>query len=190
VDLDFRYDYQLLKDLWESRGPCLIHVDAALVCALGKAGYYDASYYSVPGGFALVTRLEQINSDGTPKPPPARWEIESKPLAEFSLANYIHALFTARSGFYRLVVFIVTPHPFAQSPIVVDRDEALSWLRLGGNVLPSELAMRSYNDKFSCTALIYEFKKTDVMPKAALLLPGRLPARSHIEKSGIGAALR
>ena len=39
-------------------------VDAELRAALNDAGYVDKSYFAVPDGFALVTRLEQIDDDG------------------------------------------------------------------------------------------------------------------------------
>ncbi len=39
----------------------LENVDQILASALAACGYYDRSYYAVPSGFALATRLEQIN---------------------------------------------------------------------------------------------------------------------------------
>ncbi|MBV8774528.1 MAG: TonB family protein [Deltaproteobacteria bacterium] len=43
-------------------------IDLKLSTALESAGYLERSYFAVPDGFALVTRLEQIDIDGTPKP--------------------------------------------------------------------------------------------------------------------------
>lgn len=186
----YYYDEEELVRLWDSGGPRLIHVNATLTNALSGAGYYEASYYSVPDGFAVVTRLEQINSDGTPKPSPSRWETQPRRLEKFSLAEYLRALFLANPGFYRIIVFVVTPHPFTQSREVVTREEAISWLRFGANVLPLELSLQPYSAAFTCTALIYEFEKVDVQAKATIKVPGRLSAQIHIEKSGIGVALR
>ena len=35
-------------------------VDRAITEALEQNGYYESSYYAVPAGFALVTKIEQI----------------------------------------------------------------------------------------------------------------------------------
>ena len=57
--------------LRETETKQILHdIDRRLALALDKAGYFEKSYFSVPDGFALVTRLEQINADGTPKPEP------------------------------------------------------------------------------------------------------------------------
>ena len=42
-------------------------VDRRLSEALDANGYCERRYYAVPDGFALVTRIEQINDDGTPQ---------------------------------------------------------------------------------------------------------------------------
>src|SRR5579859_3209760 len=46
-----------------------------ILTALSKNGYAEVGYYEIWArqGFIVVTRVEQIESDGTPKKPPARW---------------------------------------------------------------------------------------------------------------------
>ncbi len=44
----------------------LADVDDILLKALRKCGYTDKSHYYVPNGFALVTRIEQIDENGVP----------------------------------------------------------------------------------------------------------------------------
>ncbi len=46
--------------------------------ALDSCGYVEKSYYSVPEGFAIVTRLEHINENGSPKNISERWIAEVK----------------------------------------------------------------------------------------------------------------
>ena len=72
----------------------LSDIDVALVEALDATGYYDKAYFSVPDGFALVTRLEQIEANGKSLQPPDRWSVQVKPLREFSLPAYLQALFS------------------------------------------------------------------------------------------------
>lgn len=52
--------------LLASHRPQLGHVAESLAGALEKVGYSERSYFSVPGGFALATKLEQIYPDGRP----------------------------------------------------------------------------------------------------------------------------
>lgn len=163
-------------------------VNKKLIQALAASGYVERSYYAVPDGFALVTRLEQINPDGTPKEH-GRWSIEVESLHSFSLTEYLEALFFADPGLFRVIVFVVTPHPFSQSEANIDRDEALTWLTEGLNTLPSSVATQEYTDRFSTTALIYVFEQLG-SEDASLKTPGELTGRIHLDRSGFLIALQ
>ena len=76
-------------------GATLGEVARHLEGALSGVGYGERSYYTVPGGFALATRLEQITPDGTPKPDPQRWSTALPEQPVFSLGDYLRALFAA-----------------------------------------------------------------------------------------------
>jgi hypothetical protein len=154
---------------------------------LGRAGYVEKSYYGVPGGFALATRLEQIESDGASKPAAERWVVDAPRPITFSLAEYLRALLTAAPGFYRVTVFIVTGVPFSQSDTRITGDTAIRWLADGLNMLPRSIAQQAYSQDVSCTALIYEFQWRDGRP--AVLVPSRLDGLTHLRKSGIWVAL-
>lgn len=168
----------------------LSDVDSVIVGALVSAGYVEKSYYSVPGGFALVVRLEQINDDGTPKPLPDRWAIEVPPMRQWNLAEYLRRLFLAESGYYRVVAIIISSRPFSQTGAIVPRDQAAAWLTRGLNRLPGSIGDLSLSDAYTCTALVYEFEQpTAGKPTTLLRVPGRLGAMTHLEKSGIWAGL-
>ena len=160
-------------------------IDEMLIEALLSAGYTDKSYYSVPDGFAIVTKLEQINQDGTPKPVPDRYSQEVRPLTKFNLRGYISALFSARRGLYRIIVFIVTSHPFSQEDITISRDQAEVWLSSGLNRLPSKIAEIIYTNDYMCTALIYEFEQITPQQEATLKDPSMLTVKQHLDKAGI-----
>lgn len=161
-------------------------VNTRLVSALEKNGYSERNYYAVPNGFALVTRLEQIEPDGRPKADPDRWSPNSP---EFrSLGAYLRALFTANPGYYRVIVFIVTDVPFAESDKKVSEEEAIHWLHAGLNQLPQEISGRAYTKDVASTALIYEFQK-EQGKDAQLDEPSRLGAHEHLTHSGIWSAL-
>jgi hypothetical protein len=165
-------------------------IDNRLSDALDTAGYVEKSYYAVPDGFALVARLEQINPDGTPKSDPDRWALEVAPLREFSLTDYLKALFKSEPGYFRVIAFIITPHPFSQYAMRVSRQEAIEWLYEGFNRLPTCVGMQPYSEDYTCTALIYEFEKQRGEETACTVIPGRLPARTHLENSGLMDSLR
>ncbi|MFL6236429.1 MAG: hypothetical protein ACJ76N_25085 [Thermoanaerobaculia bacterium] len=158
--------------------------------ALDDAGYNEKSYYSVPDGFALVSRLEQIDADGTSKPLPARWAADVGPLQNFSLNRYLQALFTANPGFFRVLVFVVTPHPFSQTKVKVQREEAMEWLSAGLNQLPEEIGGVELSSRYSCTALIYEFEQPRSRGSVVLKRPSHLTGQIHLQKAKLWNAMR
>src|SRR5262245_11928754 len=119
-------------------------VDRRLSAALRQAGYDEGSYHAVPGGFSLTARLEQIDSDGTPKRGIDRWAVAPGPLHEFSLSSYLNALLRSGPGLFRVIVFVVTPHPFSQSDAIVSREDAMAWLQDGFNRLPEPVGQLVY----------------------------------------------
>ena len=177
--------------LREHKESILLHdVDDKLKEALSNAGYVEKSYYAIPDGFAVVTRLEQINRDGTPKAEPDRWSVEVGPLRDFSLSAYLRALFTSPTGYFRVVVFTVTSHPFSQHAFQVSRREAINWLYEGFNRLPTYVGSLPYSDDHVCNALVYEFEKKREQETASALIPGRLSPTTHMERSGLLRGLR
>ena len=163
----------------------LAGVAARLENALDSNGYTEKSYYAVPHGFALVTRLELFNEDGTSTQPPDRWSAEIPRRPYFSLSTVIDALFSANPGRYRVIVFIVSSHPFTASADTVTKDAAEVWLDGGMNVLPQEIGRRAYSMDFHTTALIYEFRQLNRDQAAQLRAPSSLTGKTHLEKAGI-----
>ena len=161
-------------------------VNSILTSSLNKVGYTELSYYAVPDGFALVTRLEQIYPDGTPKENSERWRVQVGRIESFSLEGYLKALFTANPGYFRIIVFIVTPSPFYQIDTEVDREEATGWLPKGMDRLPPKIGAMEYSKEYKCTALIYEFEHPrHSKTKPIVKIPGRLTAQAHLTKAKI-----
>lgn len=170
----------------DERSVRLSDVEQSLGAAFDACGYGERSYYAVPQGFAMASSIEQLNADGSPSR--NRWSLEVEPLRQFSLRDYARALFTARPGYYRVIVFMVTDVPFQQTNTRVSSADAGAWVRGGVNTLPREIGRREFTDEHDCTALIYEFKKL-ADAEAQLVPPTRIPARLHLQKSGFWAAL-
>ena len=154
--------------LGEKQTPVSGDAAAALDSAFRQAGYSETSYYGVPEGFALASRIEQINQDGTLKEAADRWSVEVAPLRKWSLHAYLERLFKASPGYYRIIVFIVTSQPFSQSNTKVTAADAHLWVSSGLNRLPDEVASRPYSPAHACTALIYEFARVGTQPTMSL----------------------
>ncbi len=171
-------------------GARLRDVDSRISEALAKGGYDERSYYGVPGGFAIVTRLEQITPDGYPVMS-NRWATELAPISlrEFSLSKYLEALFSVPKGHYRIFVFIVTANLVVQSGTPVTQGEAKSWVVEGANTLPEWIGSQPYTKEHSSTVYIYEFVQSGVGEEANQNIPSVITGRQHLERAGLWDAL-
>ena len=169
----------------------LRNADQRITEALEQNGYYERRYYAVPEGFALVTRMEQIESDGTSKQGPQRWTLQPPLYAEFSITAYFAALLRGMPGYYRVIVFVVTPFPFEQSTAKVTPNEIEEWYSGGLNRLPPSIGNLEFSHEgYACTALIYEFERPPEVDEPRIRLPGRIPGRIHLVKAGIWEKLQ
>jgi hypothetical protein len=157
--------------------------------AFNQAGYGEKSFYRVPDGFAMISRMEQFYPDGTPKELPDRWAAKVKPPRNFSLKSYLEALFTPQEGHYRIIVFIVTSQPFGQTPQAVTPDEANAWLAKGSQVLPATYGELPYTDNHYCIALIYEFEQATRDHEVIFKEMSELHGIDHLKKSQLWEAL-
>jgi hypothetical protein len=158
-----------------------------LVDALDRKNY-EYSFLEVPNGFAMVSRLERIASDGSSAPPPNRWTDHDFSRVT-SLADFLRGVFVAPSGHYRVIVFVVTDVDFGQSKEVAAAADAKGWLRAGHNVLPDDVRRARVGTSFRCTALVYEFSRDGFDGPTTLQRPGQFETRTHLEKAGIWQTL-
>ena len=151
--------------------------------ALEKAGYSERSYYSVPDGFALVSRIEQITDTGEPKQGYERWSLDVKPPHVFSVRSYVSALFSMHPGRFRVIAFIVSAHPVSADSASASFESSKDWLWSGANRLPSSVAQLRYTQDYSCVAYIYEFERPTGDATAFLKQPGTLDGKQHLERA-------
>jgi hypothetical protein len=161
-------------------------VDERISQALTAAGYDEKSYYGVPNGFAIVTRLEQMNLDGSPENSD-RWVSSLSPLSltRFSLAKYLEALFGVPKGHYRIFVFIITSDIVIQSGTPVTQGEAQTWFVEGANKLPSDMETLPYTNEHTTTVYIYEFVQSGVGANANQNIPSTITGKQHLERAGL-----
>ncbi len=176
--------YVLPDDLFQSY-PTVGQVVTALLFSLESNGYVERSFFLTPqGGVALVTRLERIKDDGSPSG--ERWpSSEGQSNSTEGLLKFLQGLFYVDPGHYRVIVFILQDLPFSQSAQNIAAPEAQSWLSSGGNVLPPEIAKRSFSGGH-CTVLVYEFASDGTKVRTVV---SSLTGKQHLEKTGLLSAL-
>jgi hypothetical protein len=152
--------------------------------SLAELGYDHLAWYAVPGGFALVTRLEQIDSRGRPLKK-YRWSEEPHP--NFELGAILRFLLAVPEGTYRIVAFIATDQTFDTSAPPPSESQANAWLD-GPINLPSEIRRQPYTDGHRTYVLIYQFRKR--RHEEAHSVPSPLSAIKHLEAAGIWERLK
>ena len=159
-------------------------LDQCLSHAIESCGYSERGYFKVPGGFALVTRIEQVDADGNPVAD-RRWVLELSPVRRFSLEDYLRALLTAPRGYYRMFAFIVTSESFTEGDRPMDRDTASTLIHHGTPALPEAIGRDPYTPAHVCTVLVYEFEQRGAGAPAQLEDPSHLDGKTHLTRARI-----
>ncbi|HEU0076209.1 MAG TPA: hypothetical protein VFQ76_01095, partial [Longimicrobiaceae bacterium] len=134
--------------------PTLGDVYRELVGAIERAssGFEHGLFAGIPGGFALVARMERIREDGSPLPGRARWMKEGNP--KVSLVEFLSDLFFEKPGYFRVIAFAVTTNVTPGS----DAGARLPEPEEGSPWVPADLAKLPFRDQ-QVLALIYSFER-------------------------------
>ena len=159
--------------------PTLLYVAQRLTNALTNASYGEFTFYRVPNGFALVSRFEQILSDGKPAPGGARYPPPDG-RTPLSFDQYLASLFVAPVGHYRQIVFVATNEPFVANGKAMSADVANQLLRNGANELPETFNRMVFGSDYALTPLIYEYEKSGRNGPMVRLQTSPLTPRSHL----------
>ncbi len=179
---------KVLDQRYFAKAHTLAQVDAILSEALNDANYDDLRYYYAPGGFVLITRIEQTDANGIALPGKARWSVNIPDGFGSSFASYLKALLIPPAGHFRVIAFAVTNEPINRYRAAPSQDEALKWLQLGADALAPKVGALPYDASYHCTALIYEFQRS-ASSTGGLVVPAQLSARQHLSTSRIAGHL-
>ncbi len=158
-------------------------VDTRIQQSLDAKEYLQRSYFKIPGGFAIVTQLEQFDEGGYVKER-CRWV--DYPVQDFEgVWDYLTALVMPNPGHFRIFVFVVTNQPYTQNKRTVSKEEATDWLFQGLNRLPTEVSKLEITPEHYLDALIYEFEAPVSTRKCAQKCPCLLDSQTHLIKSGL-----
>jgi len=177
------YTNDILNKSLFARCTTLSDVSSVILNALRHCQYDDKSYYPIPNGFALVTKVEEMNSDGTSVMDDDRFSLNKNVNMRF------WDWFSPRRGYFRVFAFLVTDQTFQPTDDTIDQETAEGWVDQGMNDLPDSIGNKPYNSSYDCTVIVYEFRAPDVNQKLQPVIPARLSAVTHLDKSTIAAYL-
>jgi len=163
--------------------PSLADVGDHLIAALQAAGYSEYSVYAVPGGFAIVTRLERVEADGTPSAAALRFQAP-----DAAASGGLGRLFGSPKGYYRQIVLIanadIIPPGAAPGP-----QTAADLLQGGASRLTAGYRKTRLTDDYQVAALIYEYQKAGADGGLKGLTVGHNDALTNLARSGVYPAL-
>lgn len=172
----------------ERRGLTLGEVASQVQAAMTDAGYLERSYFPVPEGFALVTRIEQIDANGAPKVAVARWNVESPAAGDSFFSKLLKGMTGAPSGLYRLFIFVVTTDDHSPTGTEPSYDDAKGWFVRGAAGPSNAMEVTRVTARHRMSVLVYEFE-TFGGRNVKALLPGKLACETHLKKAGLWLGL-
>ncbi|MGD2087176.1 MAG: hypothetical protein PVH61_13415 [Candidatus Aminicenantes bacterium] len=162
--------------------------------AMDQAGYQERELCAVKHGFAIASRIEQFQTDGTPEIANKRWEAKIKPLPLETLTTnfnaYLKAVFFTDVYHFRKIVFVVKPGEVNERKNPITPGEAKKWF--SANVRSGRLKDILdiyYSRYYTCTALIYEFEKYKMNDEPIPAEMSNLTGKTHLVKSKLWHAL-
>jgi hypothetical protein len=129
----------------------------ALQAKLRGAGFYDFSYFLAPGGFALATPIERIDSEGYPAVGSSRWKRGNTPVGPTSFSDWVRKVIYDDEGYFRVFVFIVTTDSSQNSDKSATFEEASNWAANGCRGLPAKMRTIKIGSDQMFFALAYVF---------------------------------
>lgn len=162
-------------------------VSRRLERVLREARFDSFGYYRVPGGFALVTRIENLDgTTGEPFDGAARWATRQV-YAGLSLSS-IFAI-TRSAGYYRVFAFVLTNDPKEPQPLDPEKTlhVAQTWANEGSPSLPGDVKKLPVGPDHVLVVMLYEFEKVEG-GETNHFQPSRWPLDQHL--SSLGAELK
>jgi hypothetical protein len=185
-------------------------VAAKVSDALNEAGYTDQGWFVVPSvtspgtaadpgnppsvvGFAVVTRLEQIEDNGQTKVGGERWALDLSPPTVGSFLDAVKLLLKgAPKGRYRVFLIMVSNDPVSQAVSSPSTDDWQDFLRKGAKaplVRVMESTRVDYGGGGGWYCFVYEYERSAIDGETQFISSSKLDAEQHLRASGIWDAL-
>lgn len=167
----------------------LADVDLLLQAGLQELGYDRHGYFHVPNGFAILTPIEQILSNGKALEGKDRWKDYPAGTDYEGILDYLSSLLQPRQGYFRLFVFVVTNQNVPKEAKKMEPGNAKEWLSSGGDRLPPRIGSISLSPEHKASVFIYEFTATKAVKVIEEDCQNRLLVKEHLTQSGLQQAL-
>jgi hypothetical protein len=171
-----------------SGGGTLGSVESVLDRGVRSMGFSEIAYFPYRNGFAMVTRVEQIDAQGLPLPPPNRWSASIANLIKTGGVQWWKALVVPTPGHFRVTIFVVDNQPISADGGTAG-EESIQKLLLGPNALSPEITNRPINNTFVCEALVYEYTRRTNDTEAIFSTDPLMLAHDVLVKQGFFAPL-
>lgn len=178
--------------------------------ALNEAGYTDQGWFVVPSamslgtaahpndpplvvGFAVVTRLEQIEDNGQTKAGGERWALDLSPPTVGSFLDAAKLLLKgAPKGRYRVFLIMVSDRSVSQAASTPSTDDWQDFLRKGAKaplmrVMESTHVSHAGGGGWYC--FVYEYERSAIDGETQFVSSSKVDAAEHLKASGIWDAL-
>jgi hypothetical protein len=178
--------------------------------ALSQAGYTDQGWFVVPSpwqattasvtgtppsmiGFAVVTRVEQIEDNGQTKTNGVRWALDLSVPAVGSFLDLVKLLLRgAPNGRFRVFLIEVSNDPVTQARLSPGADDWQDFLRQGAKA-PFLRVMDpirvNYGSGGGWYVFVYEYQRSAIGGETQFVSSSKLTAEEHLRASGIWDAL-
>lgn len=169
------------RELFGAASPGTLGAVADILAeALAEAGYTGPGYLGVPGGFAMITRIEQTDRGGRPLAGNARWATKIVVVKSFSISAVIRALMTAEPGFFRVMALVVTDKSFDDNGSRARLETLENWSRKGVDALVPDVRDMPFGENYKISALVYEFEKFSESEDPVVRIPSINEVRGHL----------
>jgi hypothetical protein len=132
----------------------------ALQLTLNAAGYYGFSYFHTPGGYALATPIEKIDSNGYPANGGSRWKDPTSASMPTGFLDFLTKILYDQEGDFRVFVFIITNDTSQNSSQTATFEDARRWAEAGCRGLPTYVRDMKIDRNEIAYALTYVFSAT------------------------------
>lgn len=155
--------------------------------ALELVGFDSFGLYDVPGGFALIPRVERINADGTSFQGPDRWTNHKLPTPVGW--EFVRQSIRYKPGEWRMFVFVVTTDSsVGNGGRWLTEDHARRGHLDGESVLSKEVASASSKGRY-CHVLVYHLRKK-LGRGTHVIFDGSPGAFTHLQRANLWEHLR
>ncbi|MDP1557278.1 MAG: hypothetical protein Q8S09_08015 [Hyphomonas sp.] len=160
-------------------------VAAAIQRAFKSIGHVQIGYQSIGcDGFAVISYLERIDSQGRPLPDEVRF-LPPGAKEPWSLTGYLTRLLTAPEGKYRQIVIVGTDKPMDEFGDAPTSSEVLDMFDVASPELPESLKKYAWNSSHRLVALIYEFERPAGRGDPIRVPPRGLGGTKHLTGAGL-----